>query len=72
MNLYDRRGYLNITDILKCKQTFIFVVCGRGTGKTLGTLREARRGYRATGARFSQDETSLILDMVSAALAEVK
>lgn len=52
MNLYDRRGYLNIPDILKCKQPFIFVVGGRGTGKTFGALREARRRYRATGARF--------------------
>ena len=52
MNLYDRRGYLNIPDILKCKQPFIFVVGGRGTGKTFGALREARRRYRATGSRF--------------------
>lgn len=52
MRLYDERGYLDIPSILKCGQPFIFVVGGRGTGKTFGALREARRRHRDYGSRF--------------------
>ena len=39
MGLYDSNGYLNIEKIIGSGQPFIFVVGGRGTGKTYGMLK---------------------------------
>lgn len=39
MQLYDNNGYANIPEILDCGQPFMFVVGGRGTGKTYGALK---------------------------------
>lgn len=40
MNIYLESGYLNIHKILSLKLPFIFIVGGRGTGKTYGALEE--------------------------------
>ena len=39
MGLYDNNGYLDIEKIIRCGQPFIFIVGGRGTGKTYGMLK---------------------------------
>ena len=39
MKLYHDNGYANIPEILKTKVPFIFVIGGRGTGKTYGALK---------------------------------
>lgn len=39
INLYDNNGYLNMENILKTKLPFIFIIGGRGTGKTFGALK---------------------------------
>lgn len=39
MKIYDDNGYLSIDNILSCNKPFIFVVGGRGTGKTYGALK---------------------------------
>lgn len=41
MSIYLDNGYLNIEKILSYKMPFNFVVGGRGTGKTYGTLKTA-------------------------------
>ena len=38
-NLYDENGYVNIKKIINLDIPFIFIVGGRGTGKTYGTLK---------------------------------
>lgn len=39
MNIYDVDGYLNIEKIINLPYTYIFVIGGRGTGKTYGALQ---------------------------------
>lgn len=39
-NLYLSNGYVDIHSILQMPYTFIFIVGGRGTGKTYGALKE--------------------------------
>lgn len=39
MKLYDENGYLCFDEILKTKLPFIFIVGGRGSGKTYGALK---------------------------------
>lgn len=39
MKIYLDNGYLNMKDILTNKYPFVFMVGGRGTGKTYGTLQ---------------------------------
>lgn len=41
MILYEKDGWLNIPEILKLKTPFIFVVGGRGIGKTYGAIKYA-------------------------------
>ena len=41
MGIYLQNGYLNIKQILSYGLPFNFVVGGRGTGKTYGTLKTA-------------------------------
>ena len=41
MSIYLDNGYLNIKQILSYGLPFNFVVGGRGTGKTYGTLKTA-------------------------------
>lgn len=41
MNIYQESGYLNIPKILALNLPFIFIVGGRGTGKTYGALELA-------------------------------
>ena len=38
MKMYLNNGYLNMKDILTNKYHFVFMIGGRGTGKTYGTL----------------------------------
>lgn len=52
MNLYTPDGWLDIDGILSCGQPFIFVVGGRGTGKTYGALKRARERSIIEGRRF--------------------
>lgn len=40
-NLYDENGYLDIKSILATDIPYIFIVGGRGIGKTYGALKEA-------------------------------
>ena len=37
--LYNKKGYLNMPDIIKSDFPFIFIAAARGTGKTYGTLK---------------------------------
>ena len=39
MELYDENGYCNIPAIMNLKTPFIFILGGRGTGKTYGLLK---------------------------------
>ena len=39
MKLYDKKGYLNMTEIIETGYPFIFIAAARGTGKTYGGLR---------------------------------
>ena len=39
MNIYDNNGYLNYDSILKVNVPFIWIIGGRGTGKTYGALQ---------------------------------
>jgi hypothetical protein len=39
MNIYDESGYIDIRKILSLKIPFVFIVGGRGTGKTYGGLK---------------------------------
>lgn len=39
MNIYLENGYLNFEEILKTKAAYIFIVGGRGVGKTYGAIR---------------------------------
>ena len=39
MKIYHENGYVNIPEILKTRLPFIFIVGGRGTGKTYGALK---------------------------------
>lgn len=39
INIYENSGYLNIRNILNCGVNFIFIVGGRATGKTYGSLK---------------------------------
>lgn len=39
MKIYDKNGYVNIPGILAEGYPFIFIVGGRGTGKTYGALK---------------------------------
>ena len=39
MELYDSNGYCDIPEIMKLKTPFIFILGGRGTGKTYGILK---------------------------------
>lgn len=39
MKMYLENGYVNMKDLLKNEFPFLFVVGGRGTGKTYGTLK---------------------------------
>lgn len=39
MNIYDDNGYLDFNSILKVKVPFIWILGGRGTGKTYGALQ---------------------------------
>ena len=39
MNLYDNNGYLNFSRISSIPANFVFIVGGRGTGKTYGALK---------------------------------
>lgn len=41
MNIYLDNGYLNFDAILKLKMPYIFIIGGRGTGKTYGALKYA-------------------------------
>lgn len=54
MNLYTEQGYLNFPFLLeKCEETpFIFIIGGRGTGKTFGALKYATDYYEQTGKPF--------------------
>ena len=50
--LYTPEGWLDLDAILACKQPFVFVVGGRGTGKTYGALSMARDRSVQDGRRF--------------------
>lgn len=39
MEIYDENGYCNIEKIMQLKTPFIFILGGRGTGKTYGMLK---------------------------------
>lgn len=39
MKLYDKKGYLNMTEIIETGYPFIFIAAARGTGKTYGGLK---------------------------------
>lgn len=39
MKLYEENGYLNFAEIAKIKTPFIFIVGGRGIGKTYGAIK---------------------------------
>lgn len=39
MELYDKKGYLNMPEIIESNYPFIFIAAARGTGKTYGALR---------------------------------
>ena len=39
MKLYDENGFLNFPDIVRLKTPFIFIVGGRGIGKTYGAVK---------------------------------
>lgn len=43
MKLYTEAGWLDIPKLLNTNLPFLFVVGGRGTGKTYGALKEARQ-----------------------------
>ena len=66
--LYDEKGYLNIRDIIEYDPLnicWIFVVLGRGTGKTFGVLKHAVERADAGMGQFiymrrTQDQCDLI------------
>lgn len=39
MKIYDDNGYVNIPEIVNTRLPFIFIIGGRGTGKTYGALK---------------------------------
>ena len=39
MKMYDENGFLNFPDIVRIKTPFIFIVGGRGIGKTYGAIK---------------------------------
>lgn len=39
MNYYDKNGYIDMTKIIEMPQPFIFLLHGRGTGKTYGACK---------------------------------
>ncbi len=39
MELYEKSGYLNFSEIMKIKSPFIFITGGRGIGKSFGCLK---------------------------------
>lgn len=39
MNFYDEKGYVNIPKLWGLGYTYMFIIGGRGTGKTYGTLK---------------------------------
>ena len=43
MKIYDKNGYVDIPKLIDSGFPFIFIVGGRGTGKTYGALQEARK-----------------------------
>lgn len=51
MKLYTEDGWLDVPALLRTGLPFLFVVGGRGTGKTYGALKEARR-RSSEGHRF--------------------
>lgn len=41
MKLFDDSGYFNASTAFDCAEPFVFVIGGRGTGKTYGVIKEA-------------------------------
>lgn len=61
LNIYDNNGYLNIENILKTKLTFLFVVGGRGIGKTFGALKYVvEHNIKFVFLRRTQSQVDLI------------
>ena len=60
-NIYLENGYLNIEYILKYRVPFLFVVGGRGTGKTYGALKYTlENGVKFLYMRRTQAQADLI------------
>lgn len=60
-NLYEPNGYLNAKTILDLPYPFIFIVGGRGIGKTYGVLREyMRRGEKILLLRRTQQQADIV------------
>lgn len=58
---YDENGYLIFEKLLECRQPFIFLTGGRGTGKTYGAAQYViTNGVRFLWMRRTQTETDLI------------
>lgn len=61
MKLYDELGYVNINKLLERPETFIFIVGGRGTGKTFGVLKYViEKNIKFMLMRRSQSELDVI------------
>lgn len=61
MNIYDDNGYLDMPKIINLPYTFIFVVGGRGTGKTYGALKHViYEGINTILMRRTQSQLDVI------------
>lgn len=61
MKLYDNNGYLNVPELLKQPEPFIFVHGGRAVGKTYGALRASLDGgHKFIYSRRLQTELDVI------------
>ena len=52
--LYLKSGYLNYSEVLDSGVPFIFIVGGRGTGKTYGALKWVHENIEAFGGDPNQ------------------
>ena len=61
MTLYDDNGYFDIGRVLASKLPFIFVVGGRGTGKTFSSLKYVlEHNIKFVFLRRTQSQVDLI------------
>ena len=59
--MYTEQGYIDFEYILKDKNPFIFIVGGRGSGKTFGAIQYALRNHRKF---FFMRRTQIQVDMI--------